>query len=151
MLPQYLMPECQAGEDGIGPQIEIIEQCGKLLVLTLGISSVVQGEGIIVSVHGSSDQLDWGTEPLVSFSQKYYCGLYSVLLNLTKYPDVQYLRAQWKIQCWAKTKTTIPMIEFYLLAEISGSRVSGAHLRALGRGDSETHATGKLRLCCLTG
>jgi hypothetical protein len=125
MLPQYLMPECQVGADGTGPQIEIIEHRGKLLVLTLGISGIVQGVGIIVSVHGSSDQLDWGTAPLVSFSQKYYCGLYSVLLNLTKYPDVQYLRAQWRIQCWAKTETTTPMLEFHLLADMSGSRVSG--------------------------
>lgn len=131
MLPQYLIPECHVGADGIGPPIEIIEHRGNLLVLTLGISGIVQGEGMIVSVHGSSDQLEWGTEPLVSFSQKYYCGLYSVLLSLTKYPDVQYLRAQWRIQFWAKTETTTPMLEFYLLADVSGSRVSGATPRRL--------------------
>lgn len=125
MLPKYLLPERQTQADGVGPEIQLGEDRGKLLVLTLGISSIVEREGIAVSVCGSSDGFDWGRKPLISFPQKYYCGLYSILLSLVRYPDIRYLRVVWTITPRATANVT-PAFEFYVFAEVSGSRVSFA-------------------------
>ena len=125
MLPKFLLPECIARADGVGPEIDLGADHAKLLVLTLGINRIIEQEGLVVSIWGSSDRVDWGTKPIVSFPQKYYCGMYSVLLNLVKYPDVRYLRVEWKMNRWSKGDVN-PMFGFYVFAEVSGSRVSTA-------------------------
>jgi len=100
--------------------------CGKLFVVTLGINHVVEHGGLIVSIWGSADGMDWGTRPLVSFPQKYYCGLYSSLLNLVGRPDIRYLRPQWSMKGWGEKSNTIPLFSFHLFVEESGSRLSTA-------------------------
>ena len=119
----YLVPECVMESDGIGPVVEVGSERGKLLILTLSINCIVERESLIISVWGSPDNLNWGVKPLVSFPPKYYCGMYSILLNLAKYPDVQYVRAEWKVSRWGKGNGD-PMFGFYVAAEPSGSRLN---------------------------
>lgn len=128
----HLVPECVTNRDSSGPVIDCRSERGELLVLTLGIDSVLQQESIVVSVWGSADALHWGTEPLVRFSEKSYCGLYSILLNLANYPDVQYLRARWTLRRWNK-KTGEPRFGFHVYAEPSGSRLSSTVRHPISR------------------
>lgn len=123
--PQDLLSEAVYRKDGIGPVMDLGSKTGKLLVLTLGISHVVEQAGLTVSIWGSSDGTTWEPKPLTSFPQKYYCGLYSVLLNMAKHPDVRYLRAQWSMKSWSKIGK-VPMFSFHLFFEESGSRITTA-------------------------
>jgi hypothetical protein len=125
MLPNFLLPESIARSDGTGPEIGLGSKRGKLIVLTLGITRVIEQEILGVSVWGSSDGKDWGSRPLASFPPKYYCGVYSILLNLASHPDVRFARMKWKMNCWSRGETT-PMFGFYLYAEESGARVAAA-------------------------
>ena len=125
MLPKFLLPESLTRADGVGPKIELGADCGKLLVLTLGINRIVEQERLVVATWGSSNGIDWGTKPLASFPPKFYCGMYSILLNLAKYPDVRYIRTEWKMSRWGKGDQ-IPLFGFYVFAEESGARVSVA-------------------------
>ena len=118
-----IIPQRQVRADGTGSVIKLGEYRGKLLVLTLEISSVIEQESICVAVYGSSDGIDWGNMPLVSFPQKHYCGLYSILLNLTRHSDVRYLRTEWTVKGWFRAEVT-PMFQFTLYAEPSGARLS---------------------------
>ena len=121
----YLVPECMARADGMGPIMDLHAHCGKLLVLTLGINHVIEQERLILSVWGSANGIDWGTKPLFAFPQKHYCGIYSTFLNLARYPKVRYLRAEWNMSRWGKEDPT-PMFRFYVLAEESGSHTRTA-------------------------
>jgi len=123
--PLCLLPEHMSRTDGLGPALDLAARCGKLLVVTLGINHVVEHGGLIVSIWGSKDGVDWGAKPLVSFPQKYYCGLYSLLLNLARDPEVRYLRPQWNMKAWDKGKT-LPLFSFQLFVEESGSRLTTA-------------------------
>jgi len=125
MLPTLLLPESIARADGTGPEFELGSKKGKLLVLTLGITRIIEQESLEVLVWGSPDGENWGLRPLTTFPPKYYCGIYSVLLNLAPKQDVRYLRVAWKMSRWSKG-TTMPMFGFYVYAEESGSRVSAA-------------------------
>lgn len=125
MLPKFLLPECIARADGLGPRIELGADSGKLLVLTLGINRIVEQERLMVSLWGSSNATDWSTKPLASFPPKFYCGMYSILLNLAKYPDVKYIRAEWKMNRWGKGDQ-VPLFGFFVFAEESGARISVA-------------------------
>jgi hypothetical protein len=120
--PEYLVPECVAYADGMGLVIDVGTDSGKLLVLTLAINCIIEKECLVVSIWGSPDKIIWGTQPLVSFTQKHYCGMHSILLNLAKHPGVQYVRAEWKMSRWGRELGT-PMFAFYVSAEPSGSRL----------------------------
>jgi hypothetical protein len=125
MLPNFLLPESVARSDGKGPEIDLGSKRGKLLVLTLGITRILEQESLEVSVWGSIDGESWGARPLVTFPPKFYCGIYSILLNLVSRPDVQFVRVQWKMSRWSKREVT-PMFGFYLYSEESGARVGAA-------------------------
>jgi hypothetical protein len=125
MLPNFLLPESIARSDGKGPEIDLGPKQGKLLVLTLGVTRILEQESLEVSVWGSSDGATWGSRPLATFPPKFYCGIYSILLNLVSNQDVRFLRVQWKMSRWSRQDVT-PMFGFYLYAEESGARVNAA-------------------------
>ncbi len=121
--PKCLLAESVRKGDGVGPVVALDEYCNKLLVVTLGITDVVERTGLTVSVWGSPDQNDWGSKPLLTFRQRQYCGVYSVLLNMTMHADVRYLRVQWNMNRWGRGER-IPLFGFEVFLEQSGARVS---------------------------
>jgi hypothetical protein len=120
-----LLVESVRKGDGVGPVVPLDEHCCKLLVVTLGITDVVERTGLTVSVWGSADQTEWGSQPLLTFRQRQYCGVYSVLLNLATHPGVRYLRVQWNMNRWGRGERT-PLFGFQVFLEESGARVSGS-------------------------
>jgi hypothetical protein len=123
--PKCLLPESVRGGDGFGPVVALDDHCCKLLVVTLGITDVVERTGLTVAVWGSPDQNEWGSQPLLTFRQRQYCGVYSVLLNLAMHPNVRYLRVQWNMNRWGRGERT-PLFGFEVFLEESGARVSGS-------------------------
>ena len=115
MLPQFLLPETVARQDGMGAEIPVEH---KIVQLTLGITRIIAQESLEVSVWGSADGEHW--RPLIAFPQKFYCGTYSLVLDLPVHPDVRYLRAQWKMGRWTSCSIhdeRAPLFGFYLRAE----------------------------------
>ena len=125
MLRNVLLPESIARADGAGPEFDLGSKRGKLLVLTLGITRILEQESLEIFVFGSPDGDQWDPKPLAKFPPKFYCGLYSILLNLGSRPDIKYLRVQWKMSRWSK-REKMPMFGFYVFVEESGARVSVA-------------------------
>jgi hypothetical protein len=125
MLRNVLLPENIVRADGAGPMVDLGSKRGKLLVLTLGITRILEQESLEVTVCGSQDGERWDPKPLAKFPPKFYCGLYSILLNLGSRDDVRFLRVDWKMSRWSK-RETLPMFGFYVYAEESGARVSAA-------------------------
>ena len=125
MLPTLLLPESIARAEGSGPELDLGSKRGKLLVLTLGITRIIEQESLEVSIWGSSDGEKWGLRPVVTFPPKFYCGIYSMLLNLASKPDLRFVRVSWKMSRWSKGDA-MPMFGFYVYAEESGSRISAA-------------------------
>jgi len=125
MLRNVLLPESIVRADGAGPEIDLGSKRGKLLVLTLGITRILEQESLEVTVLGSQDGEQWDAKPLAKFPPKFYCGIYSILLNLGSRPEVKFLRVNWKMSRWSK-RESMPMFGFYVYAEESGARVSVA-------------------------
>ncbi|MGD0130691.1 MAG: hypothetical protein ABSE57_01550 [Bryobacteraceae bacterium] len=120
-----LLPESVRNGDGVGPAVALGDYCSKLLVVTLGITDVVERTGLAVSVWGSPDQSEWGVNPLLTFRQRQYCGVYSVLLNMAMHTELRYLRVQWNMHRWGRGER-IPLFGFEVFVEESGARVSGS-------------------------
>lgn len=127
MLPISLLRENLFQVDGVGPSVDVSRSIGKLFVLTLGITRILEQESLEVSIWGSGNGTNWGLKPLASFPPKSYCGLYSILLNLPARSETRFLRIQWKMNRWSKSQGNPLMCTFYVDAEESGSRISRAH------------------------
>src|SRR6185295_19553083 len=111
MLPQFLLPETTVREAGASPDLHIADQAGETLILTLGITRIIEQESIDISIWGSADGVDFGAKPLAAFPQKFYCGTYQILVNLSA--NTRHLRAKWQVNRWGKGDSK-PLFGIYL-------------------------------------
>ena len=116
MLPGFLLPETTVREAGNSSELDLGESKGRLVLLTLGITRIIEQESLDVSIWGSADGNEWGTKPLIAFPQKFYCGTYQILLDLTPHTNVRFVRVKWSAQRWGKGDTR-PMFGFYVFAQ----------------------------------
>ncbi len=125
-LPSFVVPESVVQENGSSALIELGASQGKLLILTLGITRIIEQESLDVSIWGSPDGQSWGPRPIVSFPQKFYCGVYTILLDLADHADHRFLRADWAMSRWGRGDPK-PLFGFYLFAQEAASHpVAGA-------------------------
>ncbi len=116
MLPDFLLQETTVREAGAGPVFSLGDQTGGTLILTLGITRIIEQESIDISIWGSGDGTNWGAKPLTSFPQKFYCGTYQILLDLSDHPDVKALQVRWQVNRWGKGDPK-PLFAVYLFAQ----------------------------------
>ena len=116
MLPQFLLPETTVRDAGTGPELNLGDQAGETLLLTLGITRIIEQESLDVSIWGSADGADWGTKPLATFPQKFYCGTYQILLDLSDRPEIKHLRVKWGVNRWGKGDPK-PLFTVYLFVQ----------------------------------
>ena len=116
MLPEFLVAETTVREAAAGPAMALGEQSGGTLVLTLGITRIIEQESIDLSIWGSADGTDWGTKPITTFPQKFYCGTYQLLLDLNQDPTVKFIRAKWQVSRWGRGDPK-PLFGIYLFAQ----------------------------------
>ena len=102
MLPNFLIPETVIREASTGPELSVSPTPGGLLLLTLGITRIIEQQSLDISIWGSADNADWGAKPLLSFPQKFYCGTYQLILDLNQHPGVKFLRAKWQVSRWGR-------------------------------------------------
>jgi hypothetical protein len=122
-MPQYILPENVARQDGTSAAIALEARRGKPLLLTLGVTRTIEQESLEMSICGSSDQKNW--KVLETFPQKFYCGTYSSTLDLARHPDVRYLRAEWRMNRWGSGDTE-PLFGFYLTMQTPKLQAVGA-------------------------
>ena len=116
MLPTFLLPETTVREAGTGSELKLDSFQGKPILLTLGITRIIEQESLDVAIWGSADGQEWGAKPLLTFPQKFYCGTYQMVLDLSPHPDVKHVRAKWSVQRWGKGDPK-PLFGFYLFAQ----------------------------------
>jgi hypothetical protein len=116
MRPQFLFPEATVTEKGTGEPIQLNGSAGNMMLLTLGITDIVEQEALDVSIQGSTDGQQWNEKPVRAFPQKFYRGVSSILFDPAAHHDVKFLRVQWDVQRWGVGSQT-PMFRFYVFLE----------------------------------
>ncbi|MGD0567443.1 MAG: hypothetical protein ABSA78_03480 [Candidatus Sulfotelmatobacter sp.] len=111
MIETYLVPEkTTVSAKGDGPTVDV-SGTGRVFLLNLEITNIIEQESLEISIHGSSDGTAWGAKPIVAFPQKFYRGESPLLLDLTAHQDVKFVRAHWEVARWGRGVET-PMFEF---------------------------------------
>lgn len=113
MYEAFLVPEVTIEAAGESQPLELGSGAGKPLLLTLAITEIVEQESLDVSIWGSADGADWGAKPLAAFPQKFYKGVYQILVDLSKHPEVRFLKAKWAVNRWGVGSPT-PRFRFLI-------------------------------------
>jgi len=100
MYDAFLVPEITIEAAGESAPVAIGAAASKPILLTLAITGIIEQESLDVSIWGSADGVAWGEKPLTAFPQKFYQGIYQLLLDLGKATDVKFLRAKWAVNRW---------------------------------------------------
>jgi len=100
MMDLFLVPEKTVDADGESAPLELPENARKNYRLTLAITKIVEQESLDVSIWGSADGKEWGTTPLTAFPQKFYQGVYQLVLEMSNHPDTRFLKAKWHVNRW---------------------------------------------------
>ena len=116
MLPEFLIEETTVREAGAGPGVDLGENRVETLILTFGITRIIEQESIDLSIQGSADGKEWGAKPIAVFPQKFYCGTYQILVDLSDHPDVRHVRAKWAVNRWGKGEPK-PLFTIYVFAQ----------------------------------
>jgi hypothetical protein len=125
MLPNFLLSEQIVRQDGAGPALDLGDQRMGLIAITLGITRIIEQQSLDLAIHGSVDGQTWTDKPILAFPQKFYCGTYSLLLDLSEQPETRYLRVQWKMNRWGRGEAT-PLFGMYVFAQLSRERARAA-------------------------
>ncbi len=111
-MEAFLVPEkTVATAKGDGPAVELGASSTRVFLLNLAITEIIEQEALDVSVHGSADGTTFDPKPIVAFPQKFYCGEYPLLIDVSAKPEVKAIRAHWEVNRWGRGTET-PMFEF---------------------------------------
>ena len=96
---------------GDGPPVDVSAESGRIFLVTLSITKIIEQESLDVSIYGSADGATWTPKSIAAFPQKFYTEESPLLLDLSAHPDVKFLRAHWEVARWGRGTET-PMFEF---------------------------------------
>ena len=111
-LDTILVPsKTVASAKGDGPIVDVGGAANRVFLVMLAITKIIEQESLDLSVFGSADSATWGAKSIAAFPQKFYCGEWPLLLDLTAHPEVKFVRAHWEMARWGRGTET-PMFEF---------------------------------------
>jgi hypothetical protein len=127
MLPIFLVEETTVRESGQSAVFDASEHSDQDILLTFGITHALERQSIGIDIHGSKDGLIWPLKPLVSFTPKFYCGTYQLILpgREARYFEARYLKAAWRVLRWSRGNDQ-PFFRFYIFAQPARARAATA-------------------------
>lgn len=121
MLPAFLVPESVVQANGQSPVFDLGANPPPRLLVTLGITQIVEQESLDLALLASADGQTWLPSPVVEFPQKFYAGASSLLLDLARHRGVRYLRAGWTVNRWGRGDQT-PLFSLYVFLESAAAK-----------------------------
>ena len=100
-----------ASAKGDGPSVDVSGASNRVFLVTLAITKIIEQESLDLSILRFGGWCGVGRESIAAFPQKFYCGEWPLLLDLTAHPDVKFVRAHWEMARWGRGTET-PMFEF---------------------------------------
>jgi len=105
-------------DNGHTAAVDIGAASTRTFYCVMEITDQIEQESLDVSIWGSADAENWGTQPILKLPQQFYRGETRAVLDLTFFSDVKFIRAGWDLNRWGRG-TPSPMFVLGLhLSEI---------------------------------
>lgn len=99
----YLVaPDTVVESPGGGSAIELGAQAGKMLLIVLRVTEIIEQESLLLSIWGSPDGKDWGGKALFQFPERFYPSVTPASLDLAQRPEITFLQARWHVNRWGR-------------------------------------------------
>ena len=131
MIDVFLLPEASVvTSNGDSAAVDISGAEHRIFLVNLSIAAVIEQQAVELSVFTSADGATWETKPLAGLPQKFYVGEYPLLIDLSRNPEVRFLRAHWDVNRWGRGTNTPRFDMSVRLREIPPAFLSKATERA---------------------
>jgi hypothetical protein len=93
-------------QNGEGAAVDVGDSPTRTFFCIMEITDQIEQESADVSIWGSSDGENWGTQPLLRLPQQFYRGETRAVLDLAPVPEVKFIRAKWDLNRWGRVEPT---------------------------------------------
>jgi hypothetical protein len=95
-------PDTLVQENGAGDAVDISASATRTFLCTMEITDQIEQESVDLSIWGSADGQDWGTQPILKLPQRFYRGETRAVLELALRPEVKFIRPKWELNKWGR-------------------------------------------------
>jgi len=100
-------------ESANGEPVDITASATRTFFCLMEITDQIEQESLDISIWGSADGENWGTQPILKLPQVFYRGETRAVLELSFRPDVKFIRPRWDLNRWGRVAPN-PMFRFGL-------------------------------------
>ncbi|MGB6429443.1 MAG: hypothetical protein WBF06_02575 [Candidatus Acidiferrales bacterium] len=95
-------PDTCLEANGKGAPVDIRPSQTRIFFLVMEITDQIEQESADVSIEGSADGETWTPQPILKLPQRFYRGQTRAVLDLTTWPEVNFIRAAWDLNRWGR-------------------------------------------------
>jgi hypothetical protein len=117
-------------ENGHGEAVSVTESTTRTFYCVLMIYEQIEQESLDVSIWGSADGENWGTQPYLRLPQQFYRGETRAVLDLTMVPEVHFVRVGWDLNRWGRVAPSPMFVIGLHLSEIPAMPVVATRVQA---------------------
>ncbi|MGO9639896.1 MAG: hypothetical protein ACLP1Y_01140 [Candidatus Acidiferrales bacterium] len=111
-------PDTHVESNASGSAVDIRSSATRTFFCVMLITDQIEQESVDISIWGSANGENWGTQPFLRLPQRFYRGETRAILDLTASPEVNFIRASWELNRWGRV-APLPMFVLGLrLSEI---------------------------------
>ena len=114
LIPQGTLVEA----NGHGESVDVRSSQTRTFFCVLMITDQIEQESVDISIWGSADGENWGTQPALRIQQQFYKGETRAVLDLTLVPEVNFIRAAWDLNRWGRVAPTPKFVLGLQLSEV---------------------------------
>ena len=93
-------------ESGNGEAVDITASATRTFFCTMVVTDQIEQESLDVSIWGSADGENWGTQPILKLPQVFYRGETRAVLELSYQPNLKFIRPRWDLNRWGRVAPT---------------------------------------------
>ncbi|HEY4900497.1 MAG TPA: hypothetical protein VIH91_06735 [Terriglobales bacterium] len=107
MVDAFLIPNNTViTAKGDSEPLDVSAASNTAFLATLSITKIVEQQAIEVSFFTSADGATWEAKPVASLPQKFYIGVYPLMVDLSQASGAKFLRAHWEVSRWGRGPAT---------------------------------------------
>src|SRR5450755_2628060 len=107
MIDIFLVPENTAiTAKGDSEPLDVSAASNPAFLATLSVTKIIEQQAIELSFFTSADGATWEAKPVASLPQKFYIGVFPLMVDLSQANGAKFLRAHWEVNRWGRGLVT---------------------------------------------